>query len=169
MDHNEFKKLFLPFTNIMYKTSLNILGNHDDAMDVVQDTFLTLWGIKDELKGIKNINAFTTKMVKNKCIDKIRKNKKKLSNYENCKNLDNILFSESTEEQIIALEGKQKIVNWINFQKEPNRTVFLLRHINELSFNEISERTKLSEGNIRVIISRMRKELKNYLANENKQ
>ncbi len=163
MDHSEFKKLFLPLSNNMYKTSLNILGNYDDAMDVVQDTYLTLWNIKDDLDNVKNINAFTTKMVKNKCIDKIRKDKRLSSNL----NSSNKINIENTiEDDFIALEGKTKIINWIKSQKEPNKSIFIDRHFNELSFKDISEKTNLNEGNIRVILSRMRKELRKFLDNQ---
>ena len=36
MDQNEFKKLFLPLSNIMYNISMNILADPEDALDAIQ-------------------------------------------------------------------------------------------------------------------------------------
>ena len=69
----------------------------------------------------------------------------------------------NAEDKIIAFEGKQKIIKWIKQQKEPNKTIFILRHFSEKTYKEISNITNFSEGNIRVIISRMRNDLKKYL------
>ena len=53
-----------------------LLSEHD-AENIVQDIFLYLWEHKETLSDIENLNAFLFMMVKNRCIDFLRKQTQK--------------------------------------------------------------------------------------------
>lgn len=50
------------------------LRDKDEAADVVQDVFANIWKKKDELPSDLCLKAYLTNCIRNKCIDKIRKN-----------------------------------------------------------------------------------------------
>ena len=52
-----------------------MLGNEDDAADVVQDCFVSLWNDRERLRDVVNLEAWCKTMVKRKCINLIRKRK----------------------------------------------------------------------------------------------
>ena len=43
MDAASFKKMFLPYHRKLYGVAFRLLGNEDDACDVLQDAYLKLW------------------------------------------------------------------------------------------------------------------------------
>ena len=54
MNASEFKQRFLPLNARLYKAAYLMLGNEDDAKDVVQDVYLKLWDKRDSLNHIYN-------------------------------------------------------------------------------------------------------------------
>ena len=71
----DFKTKVLPVSKKLLRFATHFLKNEDEARDVVQDVFLKLWQKKDKLADIENIEAFTMRMTKNRCLDVIRANK----------------------------------------------------------------------------------------------
>ena len=57
MSADEFKALFLPFHVRLYRTAYALLGNAQDAEDMVQDAYLKLWSKRDELEIRTNPEA----------------------------------------------------------------------------------------------------------------
>lgn len=76
MQTNEFKLEVLPLSKSMLRFAALFLKDSDASQDIVQEVFLKLWQIKDELEHIDNLKAFVTRMVRNKCLDHIRAGKK---------------------------------------------------------------------------------------------
>ena len=72
MNATEFKQLLLPLNARLYKVAFLLLGNEDDAKDVVQDAYLKLWNQREKLNNLDNPQAFCTTLVRNMCIDRHR-------------------------------------------------------------------------------------------------
>ena len=49
MDANDFKRLFLPYHRKLYRVAFRLLGNVQDAEDMVQEAYLKLWKRREEL------------------------------------------------------------------------------------------------------------------------
>ena len=65
MNHDEFKKRFLPFHSLIYRIAFSILSCEDDANDVSQEVYTKLWEQKDNLENVRNDEAFVVTMTKN--------------------------------------------------------------------------------------------------------
>ena len=63
-------------------------------------------------------------------------------------------------EQLTAREQIYEIRKWLHIQKEPKKSVFLKRHFQGRTIEEIATDCSLTEVNVRVMLSRMRKEVK---------
>ena len=53
MNATEFKQLLLPLNARLYKVAFLLLGNEDDAKDVVQDAYLKLWNQREKLNNLE--------------------------------------------------------------------------------------------------------------------
>lgn len=131
------------------------LNVREDAENIVQDSFESLWLNKDKVEFSKSKSwLFTTGY--RKMIDSIRKNKKIVEMPEFIKEKGN-----ST-----AQPDLKSIVNSaLEKLPEIQKTVIMLRDYEGYDYAEIGKITNLNESQVKVYIFRARQTLKNYLVN----
>lgn len=163
MKQKEFNKTVLPLSSKIYSYSYRILEDSDEAKDAVQDIMLKLWLMGDELKRYNNLTGFVIRMCRNYCIDLIRKRYK----YIKDKNEELILFAQSTDKDILEEKDTFSIVKSI-IKKLPStqQEVIILKDLEGYKTEEIAEITGLGVNNIRVIMSRSRKFIREELVNK---
>ena len=160
MQKDQFKNQVLVHKDQMYRLALRILRNEEDAKDIVQDSFLKLWSKRKVLENINSIKSFSLTMVRNACIDHIRKHKPETDKEKQLYSKSDLQDPEKQLEVSDQLNRVKTIINQLNDQQ---REVIQLREIEGLEYHEISEITGLSSNNLRVIISRARKEIKTQM------
>jgi RNA polymerase sigma-70 factor (ECF subfamily) len=164
MDAENFKKIFLPYHKKLYRIAYRFLENQADAEDAVQETYIKLWQKRSELESLINPESYAVTLLKNTCIDVLKKIKPDVSRiYE----MDIPAFdSLSVEvENRDKLEHIQVIMNQLPVQQSQ---IIRLKIWDNLPDEEIEKRTGLKKGNIKVIVSRARKTIKtHYLKWEN--
>ncbi len=67
---------FKALSDGLYRVAYYILESQTDAEDAVQDLFVKLWGNRDQLDTVLNFKAYCTTLMKNLCIDRLRKEQK---------------------------------------------------------------------------------------------
>ena len=134
---------------------------------MVQEIWMKLWVRKDELKQVKSMEAFSFRMTRNLCLDKI---KLKKPQYYDDREDSSYRFDGTDErpnpEYRLELKDQMEKVNQIvTGLPEQQQTILQLRDIEGLEYDEISEVTGLEINTIRVNISRARKRLREELQN----
>lgn len=157
MQKDQFQNQVLVHKDQMYRLAQRILRNEEDAKDIVQDSFVKLWSKRKVLGNIKSIKSFTLTMVRNACIDHIRKHKPETDKEQQINSNSDF---QNPEKQLEVSDQLSKVKTIINQLSEQQREAIQLREIEGLEYHEISEITGLSSNNLRVIISRARKEIK---------
>ena len=76
MTETQFHNVWIPLQARFYRVAWYLLEDRDDAADAVQDLYVKLWGLRDMLDEIKNPSAYGILLIRNICIDRIRKKKK---------------------------------------------------------------------------------------------
>lgn len=164
MTDGEFKSMVLPQYRQMYLTAFAILRNVDDASDTVQDVISSLWIKHDRLELPDNIAAFCNKTVRNSCIDRLRSNSKR---YFDRIELLHMMASDTQTDSEASLNMTKSFITRILFRfKEKYRNILILNIFSQLSNEEISKITGETPENVRVILSRGRRYIKDYLKNE---
>ncbi len=154
----DFKTNILPVSKKLLRFATHFLKDEDEAKDVVQDVFLKLWQKMDELEKIENVEAFAMRMTRNRCLDVIRAGKTIPISAET----DRRMKEESVDvlEQFEFTESANQIKKLIDKLPDLQRTVMLMRDIEQLSYEEIAETTDLQLNAIRVNLSRARKKVR---------
>lgn len=159
MTGDQFKKMILPISAKLFRIASVMLSDEDDAKDTLQDLYSKLWEQRDKLNEIKNPEAYGVTMIKNLCINKLKMNNR----YEILDIMDQeyqLPLFETPEDHLIMKENIRKVYQEIDHLPMIQKQVLHLKQFRNCSFEEISEITGLSEGNVRVILSRARKTLK---------
>lgn len=158
MQADQFKHIYLPHKASLYRMAIYLMKNREDAEDVVQDTYATLWNNREDLKTVVNSEAYSITILKRLCYDRLNSLYKRSHNIP----IDSIEL-ESKRELKNQIEARSQLVlieRHLKDWPESQRTVFILRHYKGLPLGEIAEQTGLSLSNVKVILSRMRRELK---------
>ncbi|NDV57106.1 RNA polymerase sigma factor [Bacteroides sp. 519] len=157
MDAETFKRTFLPFHRKLYFVAYRLLENEADAEDLVQEAYLKMWNKRDGLTIISNPEAFTIRLVKNMCYDILRSGKSIL----NRQTVELGEVNEITNSDTLESRDEVRIVkNIIAELPDKQQKIVILRDIKECSYEEIEQITGLSSVNVRVLLSRARKKIR---------
>lgn len=155
-----FKIEVLPLKNKLYRLAKRLLGNMQEAEDVVQEVFLRLWARKDRLEELKSIEAFAMTITKNLSLDKLKSKGYRLDDLtERNEEIMNITPYKSLE----LNDSYKKVLKIIDTLPEQQRLIIHMRDIEEYDFDEIADIMKLSVNTIRVNLSRARKKVRETL------
>ncbi len=158
MDATQFKELFLPHHRRLYRTAFCLLGDAHNAEDVVQEVYLKLWDKRDELAKLKNTEAFLVTLTKNLSYDLLRS----LHPEQECTLSDKLpIVAEDNVAQATEARDEVEVVRQLIARlPEDQRRVITMRDVNGWGYDEIERATQLSPINIRVLLSRARKKIR---------
>lgn len=161
MDVEEFKQLFLPCHPKLYRIAFALLENQADAEDMVQEAYCKLWDRRKELPAIQNPEAFTVRLIRNLCLDYLRKPKIRQI-HEEIGGLD-LPDDCSTDQKLTRQEEFLIVRRLIDRLPAKQRQVIRLRGIEDCSLEEIETITGLTAAHIRTLLSRARKAVREQL------
>lgn len=160
MTSEEFKSEVLPVKDKLYRFALRILNDTEDAKDIVQEVFLRLWTRKDTLREYRNLEAFAMTMTRNLCLDKIKSASNRKTELNESKDVTEHKTPYSMTE---TSDNMQMIRKAMKALPEQQRMVIHMRDVEGCDFDEIAEVSGLSMNNVRVILSRARKKIRDTL------
>jgi len=161
MTRKEFETEILPMSNTLYRYAFRFLSDREEAEDAVQEIFLKLWEMRSKLSGYKSIKAFMMTVTRNHCLDRLRK--KRMDSLDNT-SPDNTGTSDMNAEE--ALDRKESfilITGIIEELPENYRTVIQMKDVEGYDYDEIAEKLGTDKTNLRVILSRARKMVRERL------
>lgn len=151
-----FKTRFLPLHRKLYSTAFHLLENADDAEDVVQEAYAKLWDRRETLYGVENDEAFCVTLVKRLCFDLLRSSGYRLRS--RCVELEEAGAVAGSEAET---REDADLVKQIVGQLPPlQRRIVMWRDADDLAYEEIAQLTGLTAGHVRVMLSRLRKKIR---------
>ncbi len=158
MTLEEFRDKILPLKNKLFGFALRYVQNRQVAEDIVQDVMLKVWDNKDELKEIKNIEAWCMTLTRNRSLDHLKAKSSKTSELT-----DNhmSLVSDSTPDKLLERsEVMKKIKEVVDQLPLKQREVVELRDFKGFSYKEIAEIVGTDINLVKVNLHRARKTIK---------
>jgi len=159
-EKSAYLAVYNDFYGVMYHLSLSYLHDSKIAEEIVQDTFLKLWEIRDTLNEQFNLRNFLYTITKNNCLNYLRNQKIILKHQQNLKYLEMQFNYEALEKLGNYMEFEElrkKIDQAIDSLPNDIRETFLLSRFEELHYKEISDRQSIS---IKTVEARMTRALK---------
>ncbi len=167
MTRTEFDNLVVTSGRKLYSQACRILGDREESEDAVQEVFVRLWKMKMKLDEYASVEALAVTMVKNYCIDQLRKRKFIDQGGETA--MTGLYDSAPSPQELIERqEATDIMIRIIEELPEQYREVIRMRDIEELSFEEIAEITGQNINNLRVSLSRARKNVRDEFRKQTK-
>ena len=144
----------------------SILNDNSDAEECLNDTYLTAWNIIPPERP-KILSSFLYKIIRNHSLNRLRtlnRDKRKRDLSFSIDELSECIDSgNDTEENFDETDVLNAINDFLRSLSKDNRFILVRRYWFFDSIAEIAERSSISEENVRKILSRLRKRLKEYL------
>ena len=163
MDAREFRQRFMPHHQLLYRVAYHLTSNAQDAEDLLQDLYLKLWQKRDELPEEATRDAYLATMMRNLFIDQRRL--KRLDASTELKNEEGPPDERSLDRQIDARDEVRQIEGLISELSERDAKIIQMHLMEDRTYEEIEHDTGLSQGNIRIIVMRTKKKLKQQFQN----
>lgn len=171
-DRTEFARLVDLYSNPIYRLGLRMLGNTQDAEDILQNTFLNALTHLPTFEGRSSLSTWLYRIAANEALMRLRRKKPEVNledvetdqHAEDLKPTQFVDWSALPEEQLLSGEGEKVLDQAIQDLPESLRIVFLLRDIEELSIRETAEALGLTETNVKTRLLRARMFLREQLS-----
>ena len=136
-----FELLVRSYSEQLYWMIRRIVQVHDDANDVLQNTFLKAWNGLDSYHGDAKIGTWLSRIAINESLDFLRRRKQQTVS------MDDVSISPFiADEYFDGSEAEAMLQEAIATLPDVQRTVFLLRYFEEKKYSEISQLLNTSEG-----------------------
>jgi RNA polymerase sigma-70 factor, ECF subfamily len=156
MNAEIFLAVVLPMREKLIRTARRMLEDEADSEDAVQEVFLKLWQIREKLDQFDSLEAFATTMIKNCCIDTIRKRNR-------LEPIDDSLYRQAGSDEIRHLENRsnEELIRQI-VEQLPNlqKSILTMKDMDGYELDEIAQITGSSNEAVRVNLSRARKKVR---------
>ncbi|MDL2215210.1 sigma-70 family RNA polymerase sigma factor [Dysgonomonas sp. OttesenSCG-928-M03] len=160
----EFKDKYIPYRQKMYRIAYRLLQDTCDAEDLVQEAYIKLWNKKDELNHIENIESYCVVLLRNLCLDFLRsKNRHHMQSTEDVVIPDTVVLTNEIERD----DDLRHIESIITRLPKQQQKIIRLRHFDDYTNEEIEEIMGLTSVNVRVLLSRARKKIKELFNTQN--
>ncbi len=162
MDLEAFENRVLPCKNKLFRFATRLLGDSQEAEDVVQEVMIKVWNGRASMDQINNWEAWCMRLTKNLSLDRIRSQQRKPT--------DPIAMGfEVRQEGLSPLEttelteSMQQVNKLISSLPEKQRQVIHLRDVEGYSYNEISEILEIDLNQVKVSLFRARSAVREKL------
>jgi RNA polymerase sigma factor (sigma-70 family) len=165
MDLPDFKLKVYPLRDKLFRFAKRLLGNTEEAEDVVQEVFIRLWNRREKLDEYRSVEALAMISTKNMCLDKIKARRYPVENFDDHRGFLENLPVETKEDHSDVIHSIHQAMKQL---PEQQQMILHLRDIEGYEYEEIAEVMEMNENAIRVALSRARKRIRDLITNTRK-
>jgi len=168
-DRLAFKQIVESHKKMVYYLAYDLTGNHQDAEDLSQETFIKMYNSISKFRGEAKLTTWLRKITVNLYLDmkrsKLYKSQKLQDSIEDKEFEINTPQSQSnaeikTDMNIIS----EKIRSSLHKLSPKEKTIFIMRHYQEMKISEISESMNVAVGTVKSLLFRSVQKLQQSLA-----
>ncbi|MCW2120188.1 RNA polymerase sigma factor [Flavobacterium sp. 7A] len=159
-----FQKLLVDYQKPLYNHIRNIVLNHDDTDDVLQNTFIKVFQHLKNFKGESKLFSWMYRIATNEALTFLNQKAKKsgiTSEALQNKAIDNLKSDSYFDGDEIQIKLQQAIVTL----PEKQRLVFKMKYFEELKYEEISEILGTSVGALKASYHHAVKKIEAFVTN----
>lgn len=156
-----FKMMVARFSEPLYWKIRGIVLTHEDADDVLQNTFMKAWRGLDSFRGEAQLSTWLYRIAINEALDFLRQQRRnRLLSTEDVPTVANQLMADP---YFNGDQGQALLREAVATLPEVQRTVFTLRYFDEMHYAEMSQLLHTTEGGLKASYHIAVKKITEYL------
>ncbi len=156
-----FEEIVRHYSQPLYWKIRNIVLSHDDADDVLQNTFVKAWMNLSEFKNLSKLSTWLYRIAINESLDFLRR--KKHSQDLSVDEVASVANTLMADEFFDGDQAKALLYEAIDTLPDVQRMVFNLRYFDNMKYNEISQVLGTSEGALKASYHIAQQKVTEYL------
>ncbi|MBU2611102.1 MAG: sigma-70 family RNA polymerase sigma factor [Chloroflexi bacterium] len=170
---NEFARFVDAYSGPIYRMALKMLGDQQDAEDVLQNTFLNAFKHLHSFEERSSLSTWLYRIAANEALMLIRKRRPETTlTATNLKDAEGEDYSPLQfvdwcclpEDELLSVEARRHLDRAVQRLPERLRIVFILRDLEGLSIEETSQALDLSQTAVKTRLLRARLNLREQLS-----
>ncbi len=165
-----FERLVVRYEPRVFRTILRITGNREDAEDGIQETFLRAYRGLDSFQGRSKFATWLTRIAINQALMCLRKRRTNLDSLDCFTETQGAPVSRdipelrpNPEQCCVKSETAHHLYEAVNKLPLTVRTVFILRHVHELTTEEAAVKLGISTAAVKSRVLRARRQFRERL------
>jgi RNA polymerase sigma-70 factor (ECF subfamily) len=159
-----FEALVLQHAPYVYNLALRTLNDATEAEDIAQEAFVRVWQALPQFQAKSQFRTWLYRIVTNLCYNRLPRLKTELAALDPTEEVILSDGRQAVERALLTAELRQQIFTAISTLPQNYRLLITLRHLQELSYEEIAEVTEMPLGTVKTGIFRARQMLQERLA-----
>lgn len=166
-----FEQLVIEHQTIVYNIIYRIMNNPEDTYDLSQETFIKAYSNINQFNEESKFSTWLYRIATNASLDELRRRKGKetFSINQEIKGEDSQIVpqyiddNKDIEKEVLEKEQAEIIEHALQELSKNHRVALVLRDIQGLSYDEISDVLEISLGTVKSRISRARRDMKKVI------
>jgi RNA polymerase sigma-70 factor, ECF subfamily len=176
-DRKAFEKIILFYQKRVFNYAYRMVGNMEEAKELAQEVFVSVFDSIKSLRDEAKFDVWLKQITLNHCRNRWKYLKRR--HYFNTDSMDDPIETEDGEvtksfadpsDTPDTVYEKKMVQEWIQKGllrlREDQRELIVLRHLQELSYEEMGKCLNLPEGTVKSKLHRARMELKEILGRD---
>jgi RNA polymerase sigma-70 factor, ECF subfamily len=164
-DRRAFERLMVRYESRVFRTILRITGNREDAEDGTQETVLRAYRGLNTFQGRSKFATWLTRIAINQALMCLRKRRTNLDSLDSVTEAgrDPLELRPNPEQCCVKSEVAHHLHEAVSRLPPIVRTVFILRHVHELTTEEAAVQLGISTAAVKSRVLRARRQLRERL------
>lgn len=161
-----FNEVISRFTEPLYRQIRRLVQNHDDANDILQNTFLKAWTSLDGFRGEARLSTWLYKIALNESLTHLSRESKRAGislDDPDASIINTIEADENVDGDKLALELRKAVAQL----PEKQRIVFNMKYYDDMKYEQMSEILSTSVGALKSSYHLAVKKIEQYFNNLN--
>jgi len=143
-DPRGFDYLVQKYRREAYYHAMGFLGNRADAEEACQESFTRAFESLPRLESLTSFYPWFYRILRNGCLNKLRRHDNAVAEDK----ADTQLDDHSPEQQVLADEKTDQVWQTLKALKPEFREILTLKHLNDASYEEISQLLDIPRGTV---------------------
>lgn len=143
----------------LYRVAWSMVGDPDVAVDLVQDAFIRAYSNLGRCREPEQFRAWAMAMLRNRCLDHLKERRRQdipLADVED-------VYDNRGADTLDVLSVRGELQRALHLLPDTLREAFLLRHVEDLAYEEMAEVLDTSVAGVKMRVSRARDLLRRHL------
>ena len=161
-DAAAFEELVNRYQNNVYRLALRMCGNAHDAEEVAQEAFVAAWRGLPSFRGESKFSSWLYQLTSNAAVDFLRREKRHRNTTPVEEQLE-LAADRTPQQDAETSEMRENLQKALLALTPEHRQIFLLRQMEQLSYEEIGQLLQLESGTVKSRLNRAKKQLRQIL------